>query len=119
MITRLALSLLLALSLVGLGSPAQAAGFYFARSCAVSPDGKARLSVTNWGIATGQRYHIDMNSTRYPVGYYQKAIHIDGGARIAGTNDVYRDYAARYATHTFKGVWFLSNGRAVSCTVTL
>lgn len=96
------------------------ADFYYSTSCSVDPAGKARMSVTNWDIPSGQRYHIDLSSyIGVGTDYYQKAIYINGVLLSGGTDDRYWDDSGRYDSNTFKGVWTTSAGFTVSCSRTL
>lgn len=116
---------LLVAALVAWAAPAQAkaASFYYVKQCSVTPDGKARLRVSNWSLpGGGQRYHMDLNSRTSIIGpdWYQKAIYFNG-TRLSGTNDVYKNVSSTYTVNTIKGTWTLGSGipSTVSCTVRL
>lgn len=74
--------------------------FYKHYSCGVNAGSTANLDVTNYDIATGQRYHIDIDSGGFKV----NGLYIDGVKQPAW-NDVYKDYKDRSSVHTIKGVW--------------
>jgi hypothetical protein len=113
-----------ALAVVGpVGAASAATTNYKAARCSVSPDGKARLSVTRWDDTTYRyrRYHLDLNSSYGALipDYYQKALYFDG-VKQTGTNDVYKNVPI-YTTHTIKGTWTAPGGvlLTVSCSVRL
>lgn len=83
--------------------------------CWVSPDQKARLSVSRYAVSGGVEYHMDLNSSTGALTpkYYQLSITFDG-AGVSGTNDVYRKVSG--GTHTITGHW---SGVTSSCTVRL
>ena len=90
--------------------------FYSAKSCSVSPDGKARLSVTNWDLnSKTQRYHMDINGMTYPVAYYPVAIYFNG-VRQNGTSDIYKNVSPVSSINTIKAVWRVGLTQ-VSCSV--
>ena len=90
--------------------------FYKTRSCAVNSAGTASLVVTNYDIATGQRYHLDMDS---PSGYPVTGLYIDG-VKQPGWNDVYKDFADRGSIHLIRGDWKDGTfGNRIYCTFTL
>lgn len=84
--------------------------------CWVSPDQKARLSVTRYRYNNGWRIHSDLNSSIPIVGakYYQYKIYVNGSA-LSGTDDQYT-FIPNNTTATVKGEWTV-NGVRVSCSV--
>lgn len=90
--------------------------FYKHYACSINSSGTASLDVTNYDIATGQRYHMDMDA---PSGYYPMGLYVDG-VKQAGWNDRYKDFANRSSTHTIKGVWYRGDpvfANAVACSL--
>ena len=85
--------------------------------CWVSPDQKARLSVTRYRYNNGWRIHSDLNSSIPLVGlkYYQYAIYFNG-SKLAGTDDQYT-FLPNNTVPTLKGEWTTSSGVRVSCSV--
>jgi hypothetical protein len=89
--------------------------FYQHLSCSVDSSG-ANLDITNYDIATGQRYHMDMDSVS---GYRADALYVDG-VKQPGWNDVYKDFANRGSYHNIRAVWFKGIlGTYISCNRTL
>lgn len=84
--------------------------------CWVSPDQKARLSVTRYRYNNGWRIHSDLNSSIPVIGakYYQYKIYLNGSA-LPGTDDQYSFYPNNTVA-TLKGEWTV-NGVRISCTV--
>lgn len=103
-----------------IATPAAIAGgtgdFYKAFACSVNGPGTARVDVTNYDIATGQRYHLDMDS---PSGWPVRGLYIDG-VKQPKWNDTYKDFADRSSWHHIRADWYDGTfGKIVYCSFSL
>lgn len=93
--------------------------FYKSNSCSV---GTTKGTLTNYDIATGQRYHHGMN---YVNGYRPFSVRYDGtywpfGASSGTISDGYKDYSNPLTSHTITFNWKQDvTGYGKSCSITM
>jgi hypothetical protein len=105
---RIIITLAAAVGLVlGMGGTATAGGsgdFYKHWTCKPPYYGyssTANLDVTNYDIATGQRYHIDVDAGGFTV----KGLYFNG-TKLSDWNDVYVDRSNRSSINTITAMWY-------------